>query len=307
MEALVKKYFWCVNLLFLFFAALLVSGMVNIVVAHKLRALPSISKKPETTYQPQGLVKKTSDNTLIVDLNLFGSDMAAKLESPLTGPDLEKNADMTGEGVESSLNAALIGTIVADTSDWSMAVIIDQNISETGIFRVGDELMGESMIMAIQSRRVVVNHNGVKEYLELQEKAQPKVASRYNPHHAVARRTSGSSMEGVQQIGENSYRIERAEIDKTLSNLNSIAMQARIVPSFKDGKSNGFKLFAIRPGSVYSKLGIKNGDVIHKINGYPMDSPEKALEIYQKLKTARNVEIELSRRNNMQKLKYQIE
>jgi general secretion pathway protein C len=84
-------------------------------------------------------------------------------------------------------------------------------------------------------------------------------------------------------------------------------MQARIVPSFKNGEANGFKLFAIRPGSLYSKIGIQNGDIIHKINGFSMNSPDKALEVYQKLKSARSIDVELTRRGRNQKMTYNIQ
>jgi general secretion pathway protein C len=80
-----------------------------------------------------------------------------------------------------------------------------------------------------------------------------------------------------------------------LSNLNDVAMQARIVPSFRDGKAVGFKLFSIRPGSIYERLGIKNGDVITRINGFDLNSPEKALEIYSKLREAPRIYLELER------------
>ncbi|MBN2494029.1 MAG: hypothetical protein JXR96_05525 [Deltaproteobacteria bacterium] len=117
----------------------------------------------------------------------------------------------------------------------------------------------------------------------------------------VARRgESGSArielLAGIQQTGETSWRIEREELDRTLANLNSIATQARIVPSFSNGVANGFKLFAIRPDSFYSRLGLQNGDVIHKINGCEINSPDKALEVYQKLRTTETVTVELTRR-----------
>jgi general secretion pathway protein C len=72
-------------------------------------------------------------------------------------------------------------------------------------------------------------------------------------------------------------------------------MQARIVPAFKDGQSEGFKLFSIRPDSIYTKIGVQNGDVIKRINGYDLNSPEKALEIYSKLKEASRIDIEIDR------------
>ena len=100
---------------------------------------------------------------------------------------------------------------------------------------------------------------------------------------------------GIRATGENDYEIPRTEIDRTLANLNDVAMQARIVPAFKDGQAQGFKLFSIRPDSIYSKIGVQNGDVIKRINGFELNSPEKALEVYTKLKEASRIEIDIER------------
>ena len=67
------------------------------------------------------------------------------------------------------------------------------------------------------------------------------------------------------------------------------------MPSFKNGAANGFKLFSIQPNSLYASIGIENGDVIQRVNGYEINSPEKALELYQKLRESRHVTIELER------------
>jgi general secretion pathway protein C len=48
----------------------------------------------------------------------------------------------------------------------------------------------------------------------------------------------------------------------------AVAKGARVVPAVKNGKPDGFKLYAIRPSSVYSKLGLTNGDTIQSINGF---------------------------------------
>ena len=113
-------------------------------------------------------------------------------------------------------------------------------------------------------------------------------------------------MEGVRAVGQNKYEIDRNVIDSTLSNLNTIATQARIVPSFKNGAANGFKLFSIQPGSLYSSIGIENGDVIQRVNGYEINSPEKALELYQKLRESRHVTIELEREGQIVRKEYTI-
>lgn len=112
---------------------------------------------------------------------------------------------------------------------------------------------------------------------------------------------------GITKTGDYTYKLEQKAVDDWLANLNCLATQARIVPYFKDGKPMGFKLFAIRPNSLYSKLGIKNGDVILKINGIELTSPDRALQIYQGLKGAQKMTVDILRRGQPKTLKYEIE
>jgi general secretion pathway protein C len=83
-------------------------------------------------------------------------------------------------------------------------------------------------------------------------------------------------------------------------------MQARIVPAFKNGVAHGWKLFAIRPDSIYTKIGIQNGDVIKRINGFDLNSAEKALEIYSKLKDSNRIDIELERNGSSLRKTYNV-
>jgi len=313
MEA-VKKHFWAVNLLFLAGWAWMLAGSINGVIAHKLRELPSLGGAAPAKARAGREENQLASNEIIVERNYFGSAMARPVETVEHGADLDESRaqqllEDEGLGTESSLRASLVGTIVAEPNEWSMAMITDLAASETGIYRLRDQLLEEATVVAILTDKVVVERQGRREYLMLQEKAAAKgarkpaaVASAPKPGEG-----DGTLGEGIKKVDDTTYTIERGEIDKTLNNLNSIAMQARIVPSFKNGESNGFKLFAIRPGSLYSKIGIQNGDIIHKINGFAMTSPDKALEVYQKMKNARSIEVELTRRGQTVKMSYNIQ
>jgi general secretion pathway protein C len=113
-------------------------------------------------------------------------------------------------------------------------------------------------------------------------------------------------MEGIRKVSDTQYEIERSVIDGTLNNMSQIATQARIVPSFKNGVANGFKLFSIQPGSLYASIGMENGDVIQRINGFEINSPDKALEVYQKLRTSPHITIELERNGRPLRKEYNI-
>jgi general secretion pathway protein C len=308
MEAFFKKYFWCVNFIFIALAAWLVAGAVQVIIVRKVRALPSVPAAAGPRAQLARPLPEQKDNSIVVQKNYFGSAMALPVETIETGPEIdEKAAEELLGGSLSNLNASLVGTMVASDKAWSMAIITDKSASETGIYRVDDTLMGEARVVDILPQRVYILRGGVREYLELQEKASPKAPAGNRPPIASAPPAAGGIGEGIKKTGENAYSIQRGEIDKVLSNLNNIAMQARIVPSFVNGEANGFKLFAIRPDSLYSKIGIENGDIIQKINGFPMNSPDKALEIYQKLKSASSVDVEIVRNGKTMKLNYQIQ
>ena len=74
-----------------------------------------------------------------------------------------------------------------------------------------------------------------------------------------------------------------------------LATSMRIVPAFRDGRAEGFKLFGIRPESLPALLGFRNGDLVLKVNGRALSSPESALEAYSALRSEKTFAVELER------------
>jgi general secretion pathway protein C len=74
----------------------------------------------------------------------------------------------------------------------------------------------------------------------------------------------------------------------------------------KDGKPEGFKLYAIRPGSLFDRLGMLNGDTMTSINGFALTSADKALEVYTKLRETKEIEVDLVRGGKPVKLQFSI-
>ncbi len=85
-----------------------------------------------------------------------------------------------------------------------------------------------------------------------------------------------------------------------------LATSARFVPSIKDGKPNGFKLYAIRPNSIFGKMGLQNGDTLKSINGNDMTTPDAALALYSKLRNASHLSVQVERRGETVPLDYTI-
>ena len=101
----------------------------------------------------------------------------------------------------------------------------------------------------------------------------------------------------IRRIDALHYEVPRATVDQLLAHPDQYARQARIVPSIRNGQPDGFKLYAISAGSLWSAIGLANGDTIRSVNGHDLSTPDKALELYNKLKTATELEILVGRRD----------
>jgi general secretion pathway protein C len=294
-EFLFKRHFWLVNLAFIFLAAWLVMRTANSFIETALLPLPTGRAAAAVTPRAEP----------VTQLNLERVAKALGLPvpkpEPLVTEPVQPKVDLDAAPVRSSLRVKLLGTLVSESNpEWSVASIQDVVTLKTNTYMQGDLVQG-AQVIEIERLRVIVINNGRKEFIDGTPGDGSMAMAPPPPQPVIAAKPvdqpppSVALGQGVKQLSENDYEIPRAEIDKTLANLNDVAMQARIVPAFKDGVAQGFKLFSIRPDSIYSKIGIQNGDVIKRINGFDLNSPEKALEIYSKLKESTRIDIEVER------------
>jgi hypothetical protein len=112
---------------------------------------------------------------------------------------------------------------------------------------------------------------------------------------SVERLASAGRKLGVRCRGDR-CTVPRHTVNATLDDMVGLASQARIVPAMRDGKPIGFKLYGIRPESIYSQLGLLNGDTILAVNGEAFADPESALALYSKLRGATRLDVTLERR-----------
>ena len=155
---------------------------------------------------------------------------------------------------------------IADRPRFSLATVTDLATRETHVLGVGDQL-GAMRLLGLERVRddrdatgngfrvvAVICNGGTKEYLDAEGGGEAPPAPNVGVAPVPMPRPGaagppGKGMEGVRQLADNRYEIERGTLDSTLSDLNKIATQARIVPSFKNGVANGFKLFSIQPAA----------------------------------------------------------
>lgn len=309
MDSFLKKYSWVLTLLGIALcASFLGRAMASVLIATALSGdgpppVQRVSAKPLVT-----AAERSKDVEFILRRNIFCSSCAPLVLTPDKDKVDDGPVDTTPQ--RSSLNLQLLATMVSPGDyEWSMAVIRDNSGERkpVGIYRRGDQLpQGGAIVAQVVEGRTYMMVGKRIEYIDQGNSPPPPPAA------VVAEPSAGDTTglekdidKGVRCSG-NSCEVDRTLIDKFLGNTSALAMSARFVPSIKDGKPNGFKVFAIRPGSVFAKIGMQNADLIKTINGLDMSSPDKALEAYTKLKSASHLTMQLERRGENITLDYQI-
>jgi general secretion pathway protein C len=187
---------------------------------------------------------------------------------------------------------------------YSYATLRDEETGGAGPFWPGDNLRPTAVLVSVERSMVHLRNGGALEYIELgveppKGAAKPVAAPTKKKPDEDAPKPAGA-IEGAENAikceSENSCTIERAWLEGVLSNPASLAKQARVMPSVKDGETRGFKFYGIRPGSLPKLLNIKNGDLITAVNGTELKSMDGAMSLYAKLRRANNLSVTIERK-----------
>lgn len=220
-------------------------------------------------------------------------------------PEIEAAAKAEAEAAASAppkpsaLPAEVLGTLGGD-DEVAAALIRDKRNKEVEVYLVGDKLFGEALIVAIRRGEVEVLKGNRREILTLYDGDAPPPA----PEPTAEAEHSEPMLDQpvretpeliVSESGENAWEIDKESFDAVLHDLGPLLTQARVVPNFKGGKIDGYKVFAIKKGSLFEKIGLSNGDVIRSVNGVGINTPERALQLFQQLRAETEFRIDIER------------
>ena len=216
---------------------------------------------------------------VITERNLFGSlDKASK----------DVNEEEIEELELTSLKIALLGTVTGNEQN-AFAVIEETDKRKQGLYKIGDSVQNAT-VKKILREKVVLRVGTKDEILTMEESAASRRDKRRGPSKSTAR---GSTI-----------TVNRKDIQNSLKDINKLMSEVRIRPHFKDGQSDGLSVSRIKGGSIFSKLGLRNGDIVQKINGEPINSPDEVLALYEKLKSGSRVSLEVTRKGEPKTMNY---
>lgn len=277
------------NLLLLAMIAFFGARVASTLVAARLAA-PAARVVATAAAPPAVAVEPESAYALIAERDVFN---AVKRQ----GSDA---AETTEDFKRSDLNAKLWGTALAHDAAESFAIIEDLGARRQGLYRVGDTVLEVATLARVEWDRVVLQRDGGEEVLEISSaRASGKDA-------APAGAPGAGAGERIRKTADNKFLIDRRELESTVANINEVFTQARAVPYFENGKTVGFRVFAIKPGSVFEKIGLQNGDIINRVNGVELTDPTKAISLFTELQNEGHIAVDLQRNKQAKNFSYEI-
>ncbi len=255
------------------------------------------SSKPRTQSTPR---LKSADQYLdvVMGQNIF--DKGAR-----DAWDARKNSGTsTGGGGDaeapSDLKVTLLGTVVTTPEEFSSALILEDGKDHAVGYGINDMLY-DRKVVEIAPKKVTLERNGEREVLTMEEEERPTRST------ASSSKPSGGD-DGIEQIGDNKWAVPRSLLDKYIGDLGAASKLGRaLLHRGADGSYDGYRLSAIRRGSLADQLGIKNGDVIHSVNGSDLNSMQAAMGAYNTMQNDSNFCLNVTRRGEQQELCYEVQ
>ena len=172
------------------------------------------------------------------------------------------------------------------------AVIEDTASHHQDLYRVGDSV-GGARLAAIDWDHVTLAHPQGEETLELAT-AEPEAPPSADARPADAPQAAHADAH-IRRTAENAFVVDRREITGAADNMSGLLTQLRAVAEVAEGRPAGFRLFEIAAGSLFSRLGLQDGDVVQRVNGTAIGDPAALLGFLQRLRTEPRVALDIVR------------
>ena len=180
---------------------------------------------------------------------------------------------------------------VAGEGKYGFAVIEEKKTRKQQLVKIGDIVSG-AKILRIKRSSLDVLIDGEERTMKMAERTETPIV----PPEGGKTPVAAASGEAIA--------VKRSEISAALSNMGDMLRQARMRPYFKGGVPDGFLITNIRPGSLYQRMGLANGDILQGVDGRQIETADDMISLLNTLKEASGAAILLQRGGKPQTLNY---
>ncbi len=175
---------------------------------------------------------------------------------------------------------------------WSFArvTIREKSNPDSEEFAIGDTVGGYK-ILAIEAHHIVLKKGTLSLKVNVGETpAQAKERIRPKVEEGSAPLISSQTVQKV---------LSREDVNRKLKDPNAIYKNARFGPHLVEGKIEGYKLYQVSKDHIFYSLGARSGDIIKRVNGMPLSDTEKMLELWNSVKLAPKIAVDLERQGKI--------
>ena len=231
----------------------------------------------------------------VLDRNLFNSEGELPDETALNSDKedevVPQEFNLEAPCSKSQLPLELHGTIYSTPAGSSIAMVKEKDFTEVDVYRVGDVVIGHDAVTVVEilPRQIVFNNDGRKECLTV--KNNDDVIERNKDLKQKEKDKRQNFADTLEAESGGTITLQSSWVEEQLGDgFGKIIQSARLVPSNSDNRVQGFKIYSIKSGTLFSKIGLKNGDLITKVNSTVL-SEESGFALFQAFVDERDITI----------------
>jgi general secretion pathway protein C len=196
----------------------------------------------------------------------------------------------------------LVGTAVGP-QHLSYAIFEDRAQSPPKgheVFAYGEKVYNYGVLKKIEKTYVEIESNSSLYTINI---AEDDMASPENIRNQEAATRQDSF---ARKVGEKEYILDSNKVQQSLENPEKMLTDARLLPNIREGRHEGFTISEVVPGGLYHSLGLRNGDILLRINGLEISNPEVAIQAMSALKGMNTVNLDIIRSGKNRSMSYQM-
>jgi general secretion pathway protein C len=248
------------------FGALILLQLLQI--GYSLISKPLKMPQPVLPATVRGEARAGVDIQRVVSAHLFGVAPVETSQDPENAP-------------QSSANLQLAGTIATQDPKRGVAIISDGG-GPSKVYSVGERIGGASL-HSVYLDHVILDRGGALETLLLPRQLPPSARAAGAARRPAADPRTAAAVDNIRRMVQQDPSI-LDQVMRTVASYDNAA-----------GKLRGFRAYPGRNRAIFSKLGLKAGDLVTAINGTPLDDPQHAQDVFNTIQTSDHVTVTIER------------
>ena len=305
MERIADNYYKAAVVALVVLSAYLGARLMSALTARALWLPKAQAVRVERERAPRSQPDRQTDFQVVQERNLFNDN------PPPPGSDAKSagQAAVPQAPPPPPFEYQLVATCIIDDGK---AFAIFTRGEEMLFARKGREVVQGALLSEVKKDRVtIVQGKEKKEILLFPDKKEtpgrtPNTQRTYYTPPPPPAQAAGQQSDTIKQIDQNSWAVDKRELDQAMLNLNQLVTQIRVVPNIVDGQTQGFTVFNIAPGSLFTKIGLMDGDIITSVNGTALTGIDVAYQALRNLQNQTNLQVNALRKGQTLTLSYEI-